>query len=105
MRNVDEVFGDEPDVFLRSHPVAAIEPRQINRLRVTPQGTFAAQIEVDVEITQGEFAQRPVNRLSITASHEIRFRDRTPMPAHFKNGENMIGVLVRLEIENERRKP
>src|SRR3954469_20640515 len=44
MRNVAEIFGDEPDVFLRGHPGAAIEPREVHRLRITAQGPLAAQV-------------------------------------------------------------
>src|SRR2546423_5140693 len=82
----------------------AIEPGEVHRLRVAPQGSFAAQVEVDVEITQRELAERSINRLAITAPGEIRFRERSPMPAQFENSENVIGVLIRLEIENERGK-
>src|SRR5205814_5806067 len=81
VRNVAEIFGDEPDVFLRCHPGAAIEPDEVHRLRVTPQSSFAAEVKVNVEITQGQLAQRPINRLAITAPGEIRVRERAPMPA------------------------
>src|SRR5882724_2114241 len=104
MRNVAEIFGDEPDVFLRGHPGAAIELDEVHRLRVTPQSSFAAQVEVNVEITQRQLAQRPINRLAITAPGEIRFRERAPMPAQFENREDMVGILIRLEIDKERRK-
>src|SRR5947209_4421769 len=82
----------------------AIEPGQVHRLRVAPQGPFAAQVEVDVEITQRQLTERPINRLAITAPGEIRFRERSPMSAQFENSENVISVLFCLEIENERRK-
>ena len=102
MRNVAKIFGDEPNLFFRCHPVSIIEPRQVNRSRVATQSSFSPQIEIGVEVTQGEFAQCPINRLTITAPGEIRFRDRAPMSARFEDSEDMIGVLVRFEIENER---
>src|SRR3954464_11272021 len=104
VRNVTEIFRDEPDRLFCAHPIAAIEPSEIHRLRKPAEGSFAAQIEIDVEITERQFAQRPINRLAIPAPDEIRFRDRAPMPARFENGEDMIGILVRFEVENERRK-
>src|SRR5436190_11960473 len=67
MRNVHEIFGDEPDVFLGGHPMLTKKTREIHRRRVTPQSAFAAQVEVDVEVTEGQLAQRPINRLAITA--------------------------------------
>src|SRR2546423_700027 len=82
----------------------AIEPGEVHRLRVAPQGSFAAQVEIDVEITERELAERSINRLAITTPGEIRFRERSPMPAQFENSENVIGVVIRLEIENERGK-
>ena len=48
-------IGDEPDFFVRGHPVAIVEPRKIHRARITPERPFAAEIEVSVEITQRQF--------------------------------------------------
>ena len=84
--------------------MAIVEAGEIHRPRITPERPFAAQIEVSVEITQRQFAQRPINRLAITAAGEVRFRDRAPVPAHFENREHVVGVLVRFQIEDERRK-
>src|SRR5205085_12078523 len=101
MRDVAEIFGDEPDWFFRRHPVDPIEPREIYRSRIAPEGAFAAETEVDGEIAQGQLAQRPVNRLAITAAGEIGFRDRAPMPARFENGDDVVGVLVRSQSKQE----
>src|SRR4051812_39801243 len=75
VRNIDEKLSDEPDAFFRRHPTAAIEPREVHRLRVAPQSAFAAQIEVGVEITQGQLAESAVDRFATAAAGEIRFRD------------------------------
>src|SRR6266545_894533 len=48
-----EIFGDEPDRLFRGHPVQMIEPRQIHRPRISSQGPFAAQVEINIEITNG----------------------------------------------------
>src|SRR4051812_40328325 len=95
------MFGDEPDRFLRGHPVQMIESGQIYWPRIPPQCAFAAQVEIDVEITHGQLAQAAIHRLAITAAGEIGFRHRTPMTAHFENRDDMIGVLFRFQIENE----
>src|SRR5437762_10745930 len=79
-----------------------IEAREVHRTRVPPQGAFAAEVEVNVEITHGQLAQAAIHRFAITAAGEIRFRDRAPMPAHFENRDHMIGVLFRFQIEDQR---
>src|SRR5437879_2187739 len=80
-----------------------IESRQVHRARVASQGAFAAQIKVDVKITHGQLAQGAIHRLAITATGEIGFRHRAPMPAHFEYRDDVIGVLFRFQIEYQRR--
>jgi hypothetical protein len=104
MGNFAEMFGDEPDRLFRRHPVLTIESSEIHRARISPQGALAAQIEVDVEVTHGQFPQTAINRLPIPAAGEIRFRHRAPVSAQLENGDHMIGVLLCFQIENERRK-
>src|ERR1043166_7070439 len=81
-----------------------IESREVHWARIPPQGAFAAQVEVDVEITHGQLAQSAINRLAITAASEIGFRYGAPVPAHFENRHDMICVLFRFQIEDQRRK-
>ena len=104
MRDFAEVFGDEPCRFFGGHPVQTIESRQVHWTRIASQGAFAAQVEVDVEVTHGQLAQAAVNRLAIAAAGEIGFRHRAPVPAHFEDRDDMIGVLFRFQIENQWRK-
>src|SRR6266446_2946936 len=101
MRNFAEIFGDEPDRFFHRHPIQMIESRQSHRTRIAPQGPFAAKVEVDIKITHGQFAQVAINRLAITAAGEIGFRYCAPMAAHLENGNDMIGVLFRFQIEDQ----
>ena len=75
-----------------------IESHQVHRTRIPPQGAFAAQVEVDIEITHAQLAQAAIYRFAITAAGEIGFRHRAPMPAHFENRNDMIGILFRLQI-------
>src|SRR5205807_9332349 len=78
-----------------------IEAREIDRLRVTTQGAFAAKVEVDVEVTHGQLAQGAIDRLAITAASEIGFCHRTPATAHFKNCEDMICIVHCFEIPEQ----
>src|SRR6478736_2835751 len=98
------MFGDEPDRFICGHPITMIESRQVHRARVPPQGAFATQVEVDIEITHCELAQSAIDRFAITAPGKIGFRHRAPVPSHFENCDDMIRVLFRLQIEDQRRK-
>src|SRR5207247_7064485 len=98
-----EIFGDEPDRFFRAHPVQIIESRQVHRALIPPQGAFAAQVEVDVEVTHGELAQSTINGFAITAAGKIGFRYRTPVPTDFEYRDDVIGVLFRFQIEDQRR--
>lgn len=102
--NLAKMFGHKPDRLLRGHPLLAIKSREVHRARVTPQGAFESEIEVGVKITERQLAQGPMDRLAITASGEIRFGNRAPQTAHFENRDDMIGVVVRFEIEDEGRK-
>src|SRR5437016_4044499 len=54
----EQVLGDEPDILLRGHPVAGVEAPQVDGVRVRPQRAIAPQIEVRLEVAQGELAQR-----------------------------------------------
>src|SRR6266702_8279428 len=92
VRDFTEVFGDEPDRFFCCHPVQMIEPRKVHSARIPPQCAFAAQVEVDIEITHGQLAQAAVNRFAITAAGEVRFRNCSPTFSHFENGDHVIGV-------------
>src|SRR5262245_371926 len=81
-----------------------IESREVHRTRVPPQSSFAAQVEVDMEITHRQLTQAAIHRLAITAARKIRFCHCAPVAAHFENRDDVIGVLFRFEIEDQRRK-
>ena len=103
MRNIAKMFGDKPDISFRRHPIQVIKPGQVYRARISSERALAAQVEVDIEIAQRQFAQSAVDRLSIAAPGEIGFGDGAPMAARFEDRDDVIGVLIRFEIENERR--
>jgi len=104
VRDVAEVFSDEPDRFFRGHPMAIVKSREVNRPRVAPKRPFASQVEVDVEITHRQLAQGAIDRLAITTAGEIGFRYCAPVSAHFKNCDDVIGVLFCFQIEDQWRK-
>ena len=105
VRDFAQMFGDEPDRFVRGHPAQMIESGKIYRARIPAQGPFAAEIEIDIEIAHGQLPQAAVNRLAVTAPGEIRFRHRAPMAADLENRNDMIGVLFGFQIEDKRWKP
>src|SRR6266567_2603175 len=104
MRKRSKVFRDKPDAALGSHPMAIIEARKIDRLGVATQGAFAAKIEVDVEVTHGQLAQRAIDRLAITAATEIRFCHCAPTTANVENREHVIRIIHCFEVPEQRRK-
>src|ERR1041385_20588 len=97
------MFGDEPDWFLRSHPVETIKSCQIHRTRIAPERAFAPQVEIDIKIAHGQLAEAAINGLAITTAGEVRFRRCAPMAAHLENRDNVICVLVCFQIEDQRR--
>ncbi|HWV45951.1 MAG TPA: hypothetical protein VN039_08035, partial [Nitrospira sp.] len=81
--------------------MAIIESCQVHRARVAAQGSFAAQIKVNVEVTHRQLAQGAVNRFAITATREIGFCHRAPVAAHFEDRNDMIGVLFCFQIKDQ----
>jgi hypothetical protein len=65
------MLGDVPDVFVGSHPVAAIEAGEVHRPGIAAERAFAAEIEIDVEITQCQLTECPIHRLAITAADKV----------------------------------
>jgi hypothetical protein len=101
MRDSAEMFGNEPDRFVRRHPVERIETGEIHRSRITAQRAFPAQIKIDIEVAHGQFAQVAINRFAITAAGKIRLRDRAPMSPNLENGDDVIGILLGFQIKNQ----
>ena len=95
MRNVAKVIRHNPDVSFGGHPLIAIEAGQVYRSGIAAQGAFPAQVKVDIEVTQRQFAQGAVDWLAVTASRKVRFGQRAPMPAYFEYGQDVVGVVVR----------
>ena len=100
MRNLAQMISNEPNVLFGRHPAVPIEARKVYRLRIATKSAFAPQIEIDVKITQGQFAQRAIDGFAIPASGKVRFRHRPPVISYLKNGDDVVGILVGLQVEN-----
>src|SRR3954470_24675808 len=79
-----------------------IEAAQIYRPRIATQSAFAPHVEINMEVAQSQFAECPVNRSSVAATDKVRGRDCTPMAAGPVYSDDMIDILLRLQVEDER---
>src|SRR5258706_16064579 len=78
MRNVAQVFSDEPWVLFGGHPVEVVKARQVDGTRITPQGALAPEIYIDVEVTHGKLTQRAEDGVEPGASRKVRPGHRAP---------------------------
>src|ERR1700691_3429387 len=92
MRNGQQIFSHKPHWLLRSHPLERIEAAHVHGPGKSPQRSLSAQIEVCVEITERQLAERTIDRFAITAAGVIRFSQSTPVPVDAINGNHVIGV-------------
>ena len=53
----EQVIHDKPNGFLCGHPLQMVEPAQVYRARECTHGSLAPEIEIQIEITHGEFAE------------------------------------------------
>ena len=104
MMDFEEVVHDEPDRLFRGHPLQMIEAGQVYGPGKCTQSPLPPQIEIKIEIRHGEFAKGTMHGLAIAASSEIGFRHRSPVSIHAVDGEDVVGVVLSLEIQEQRRK-
>src|SRR5258708_30807734 len=104
VRNSEQILRHEPDRPLRSHPVERIETAHVDGPGKSPQRSLPSQIEVHVEITEHQFAQRTIHRFAIAAAGVIRFGQRAPVPVHAiaVYGNYVVRIVLGLQIENQR---
>src|ERR1700722_18413439 len=88
VRDGQQIFSHEPNRLLGSHPLQRIKPAHLDRPRKNPQRPPPAQVEVSVEVTDRQFAQRTITRLPIAASSVIRLRQSSPVPVNPVNGDD-----------------
>src|SRR3974390_79939 len=99
----DKVVRNEPDGLFGGHPIEVIEAGQIDRTRVGSQSALAPHVEVDIEVAHGELAQAAIDRLAVAAAGVVRLGNRSPMAPNAINGQNVIGVVLGLEVDDKRR--
>ncbi len=96
---MDTNSRDAEDGLLGGHPVLAIEAGEVDGAGERVQGAFAAHVEIHIEVAHGELAQSAVDGFAIAASAVVGFGHRAPMAVHAIEGEDVVGVVVGLEIE------
>src|SRR5579863_10309417 len=97
--DVEQVIDDEPDGFVGGHPVLRVEALEAYRERIAPESALAAQVEIGVEIAQGELAERAVDGLAPAASGVVGFCYGTPTSMLAEDGDHVVGVVVGFKIE------
>ncbi len=102
MADGEEIVGDEPEGFIRGHPVLAIEASEVYGAGKVSQRAFTAEIEVDVEITQRQFAQGAVDGFAIAAAGVVGFGDGAPVAVAAIDGDDMVGVVFGFEVKDQR---
>ena len=100
MVNVEQVKRDEPQRLVGGHPVERIEASEIHRTGKRPQRALAAQIEISVEIAQRQLAKSAVDRFAIAAASVVGLGDGSPVTLHAINGDHMVGIVFRFQIQN-----
>jgi hypothetical protein len=61
------------------------------------------QIEIGVEISERQLAQRAVDGLAPAASRVVRLGDGTPASVLAKDRDHVVGVVLGFKIEQQRR--
>src|ERR1035438_3267959 len=97
--------GYEPERPAGGHPVLAVEAGEVYRPRKCSQRAFAAKVEIDVKVAESEFAQGAIHRLPVTASGVVGFRQGTPVIAYPIDGNDMVGIFLGFEVDDESRVP
>ncbi len=66
-----QVVGYEPKRLFSRHPLQPIESGHVYRAGKSTQGALSTQIEEDIEIAHGKFAQAAIDRLAIAQPGEV----------------------------------
>jgi len=101
MRRVIKGGGQVGQIFFGRDPSRPLS-LEIERSRVATQSFSAGPIGVFVEIRQGQFAHRAIDRIAPTQDGVIGFTDRAPITALSEKRHYMIIVALGLQIKQER---
>src|ERR1700686_4354616 len=88
-------------MLVGGHPLKAVEASEVYGIGKSSERALAAQVEIDLEVAHGEFAQSSVNRFAITAPGVIRFRYRTPVAVLLVHGDHVIRVVLGFEVDHQ----
>src|SRR5579862_3743446 len=102
MLDIEQMIDDKPNRFVSRHPVLRIKALKVDRARVASKRALAAQVEISIEIAQRQFAQAAIHGLAPAASGIVRFGDRAPAAVLLEYGDNVIGIVLSLEVEDQR---
>ena len=103
MPDREQIFSDEPKRLIGGHPLEMIEAGHVYGIGKRAQGPLTAHIEIDLKVTERQFAKRTVNRLAVAAAGVVRFGYCPPMPVLLVNGNHMVGVMLSFKINHQRR--
>src|SRR5437660_4931327 len=78
-----------------------VEAAEVYRARKCTHGSLAPEIEIQIEVAHGQFAQGTIDRFTIAAAREVRFGDGAPMAVHPVNGHDVIGIMFGFEIQEQ----
>ena len=103
MMDREQVLGNEPEVFFARHPGATIKTAKVYWPGKSAERALAPEVEIIVEITHRQFAQRAIHRLAITASRVVGLGNRAPVSAGAVDRNHMVRILLGFEIEDQGR--
>src|SRR4030095_11982288 len=104
VRHGRQMLGDPPYVLAAGHPAGmpAVEGGEVDRARERAERALTPEVHVVLEVAHRQFARRAVDRLPVAQPREVRLGDRAPVAAHAEHRDDVIRVLHRLEIQQQR---
>ena len=100
------MLRDPPEIGAGGHPagMSAVEARQVDGAGVCAEGPLAAEVDVVVEVAHDQLAQRAVDGRTAAESREVRLGDGAPVAVRAVDGDDVVRVLDRLQIQQQGRK-
>lgn len=102
MRDFGQVFRNRPDVSFGGHPPHRVEAAKMDGAGIGAQRLFAFEIEVMLEVGDGQFAQGSVHGFAKTKAGVIGFCDCAPMTVQAEDGKDVVVIAYGFEIHEQR---
>src|SRR6266542_755571 len=99
----NETIRDLPEVLFRRHPAPRVEERKVERTRVAAQRLLPPQVEVALDVRDHEIAHGREDRLAESQTRIVRSGNRAPESVAPVKGDDVVVVVNRLEVDEERR--